>query len=343
MLISSLSGMGCDYEILLFGRRLQGRRLKDVGFGLKTVHVRLPRAAEWIIRKARLIELLCRGDLYHATDFYMPLGSAEHAVATIHDLIFLSEPEKMVDHIRLSQWVPEFARRCRSIITCSEFSKRDIVKYLGIHADKIHVTYWGVDRKIFNAESDMRSFKQRLMTLLEFDRPYFLTVSCSTGRKNTPLLLSAYSRMLKNRPVNDLVVVWDPPEEVRRQYGSGECAGRIHFIGRQSEENLCDLYRGATALVYPSLYEGFGLPVLEAMSCGTPVIISNGSSLPEVGGSAAVYIDPHSERSLTAALEAFENGDTGIQGLREKSLEQASKFSWERCARETLAVYADCL
>lgn len=343
MLIATLLEIGCDYEIVLFGRRMQGKRLKQAGFGLKTIHMRLPRASEAIIRKMRLVELFCRGDLYHATDFYMPLKNASQAVATIHDLIFLIEPEKMVDHARLSRWVPAFARECRGIITCSEFSKRDITKQLGIDAEKIHVIYWGVDRTVFNAERDMQLVKRRLMRLLDFDRPYFLTVSCSTGRKNTPFLLSAYARLLKNNPANDLVVVWDPPEEIRRQYSLGEFARRIHFIGRQREEDLSDLYTGATALVFPSLYEGFGLPVLEAMSCGTPVIVSNSSSLPEAGGSAAIYIDPRSERNLIAALEAFENSDTSIQGSHEKSLLQASKFSWERCARETLAVYASYL
>jgi glycosyltransferase involved in cell wall biosynthesis len=118
---------------------------------------------------------------------------------------------------------------------------------------------------------------------------------------------------------------------------------RIHFIGRQSDETLRDLYCGATALVFPSLYEGFGLPILEAMSCGTPVITSRISSMPEVGGDAAIYIDPHESDSLVSALEEFENKRHDHQALRDASLRQADKFSWERCARETLATYARCL
>jgi glycosyltransferase involved in cell wall biosynthesis len=343
MLIAALLEIGCDYELVLFGRRLQGKRLSDVCFGLKTTHLRLPRASEWIIQKARLIELLCKGDLYHATDFYMPLERADRAVATIHDLIFLIEPEKMVDHARLSRWVPDFARRCRGIITCSEFSKADIVNQLGINPNKVHVIYWGVDRKTFNTAKAERLVKRKLNTMLGFDRPYFLAVSCSTGRKNTPLLLSSYAQLLKNSPANDLVLAWDAPEEICRQYNSGEFAERIHFIGRRGDGDLSDLYRGATALVFPSLYEGFGLPVLEAMSCGAPVIVSNSTSLPEVGGSAAVYIDPCSKESLVSKLEAFENNDATIQGLREKVINQASQFSWKKCAHETLEVYAECL
>lgn len=343
MLITSLLEIECDYEILLFGRRLQGKQLRNIGFGLETIHLRLPRAAERIIRRLSWIELMCRGDLYHATDFYMPLGHADNAVATIHDLIFLVQPEQMVDHIRLAQWAPDFARKCRGIITCSVFSKKDIVNQLGIEPDKIHVIYWGVDHTIFNTKKDLSEVKRRLKTVLGIERQYFLVVSCSTGRKNTPLLLNTYSQLLRNNPENDLVVVWNPPPEIQGLYSAGEFARRIHFINRQSEQNLSDLYRGATALVFPSLYEGFGLPILEAMSCGTPVIASNNSSLPEVGGDAALYIDPYNGESLMSAFEAFENNDISVQGLREKSFEQSLRFSWERCARETLSVYANCL
>jgi len=179
--------------------------------------------------------------------------------------------------------------------------------------------------------------------MLGFDRPFFLAVSCSAGRKNTPFLLDAYARLRRNNPDNDLVLVWDPPAGIRERYCPGGISDRIHFIGRQSDEMLADLYRCATALVFPSLYEGFGLPVLEAMSCGCPVISSATSSMPEAGGKAAVYIDPRDDTSLVKALEAFENGDAETRELTGRGLTQAARFSWERCGRETLQVYERCL
>jgi glycosyltransferase involved in cell wall biosynthesis len=341
--IETILSLECKYEIVLFGRRLQGGRLSDLGFDIKSVHLRLPRASEWFIKKARIVEILCRGDLYHATDFYMPLSYTKRAVATIHDLIFLIQPEKMVDHVRLSKWVPKFARRCRRIITISESSKKDIINNLDIDPNLIDVIYWGVDRTIFYPPDDREKLNKRLELLLGFDRPYFLAVSCSTGRKNTPLLLEAYEHLVRNDPKNDLVLVWDPPPEIYQQYSSSELTRRVHFIGRQSDENLRNLYSGATAVVFPSLYEGFGFPILEGMSCGTPVITSNITSMPEIGGDAALYINPLDVNSIISALESFENQTSLAKNLREKGLQHAALFTWERCARETLAVYDRCV
>lgn len=343
MMIQSLVSIGCEYELVLFGRRLQGGRLRDLEYGLKTVHLRLPRAGEWLMKQTRLVELLCRGDLYHATDFYLPLGKPEHAVATIHDLIFLVQPEPTVDHARLAAWVPDFARQCRRIIAVSNSSKNDIVEHLGIDPGKIDVVYSGVDRGVFSPAAKPEELRRRVAALLGFDRPFFLSVSCSVGRKNTPFLLDVYETLSQDSPRNDLVLVWDPPTAIRKRYLGGAAKGRIHFVGNQTDARLADLYRASTALIYPSLYEGFGLPVLEAMSCGTPVISSNTSSLPEVGGAAAVYIDPTDERELLRALQAFENDDLASAGLQGQCLAQAARFSWDRCARQTVDVYRRCL
>jgi len=342
-LIETILSLKHDEEIVLFGRRMLGRRLSSLGLPPKTVHFRAPRMAEAAIRSLGLVEGFCHGDLYHATDFYMPVKDVGRTVASIHDLIFLIEPEDMPDHVRLARWVPDFARRCRHIITDSNHSKTDIVNRLGVDPAKVDVVYLGVDRNEFKPEPDVEALRVRLSRLLGFSRPYFLAVSCSAGRKNTPSLLRAYSRLLYGAPENDLVLVWQPPEAIRDQYSNPAVARRIHFIGRQGDQALRDLYCGATAVLFPSLYEGFGLPILEAMSCSTPVITSDVTSMPEVGGEAAVYVDPRDEQSLVSAMEAFENRDPRVQGLRGRSLQRASLFSWQRCAQETLDVYAKAL
>jgi glycosyltransferase involved in cell wall biosynthesis len=175
------------------------------------------------------------------------------------------------------------------------------------------------------------------------ERPFLLAVSCSIGRKNTRLLLEAYAKLQRNDPTNDLVLAWNPPPEIRETYARGELADRIHFVGRLPDDVLVGLYQSATALVFPSLYEGFGLPVAEAMACGTPVLTSRSSSMPEVGGDAAIYFDPRDEASLLSALERCETDPNAMQVLAKSGVKQAAKFTWERCAEETVRSYLRCL
>ncbi len=342
-LITELGSFSTLFDFHIFGRRLHGQSLDRYFPDLPTTHLRLPRGAEKTIRSFRLIELLCRGDLYHATDFYLPHNNPKKCVATIHDLIFLNQPEKMIDHQRLKKWVPEFARKCQRIIAISEFSKQDIVRGIDIDPDKIDVVYLGVDRNTFFPEPDSDVIRNLTKSLTGTDNPFFLAVSCSTGRKNTPLLLAAFSEFLDNNPNHDLVLVWNPPDDIRAKIATGKNPERIHFTGRIDDESLRYLYNKATAVLYPSLYEGFGLPVVEAMSCGTPVIISNNSSLPEIGGDAAIYVDPLDKSSIIQALELFENRPQLSDELFDKCIKQAAKFTWERCARETIDVYRNCL
>jgi glycosyltransferase involved in cell wall biosynthesis len=336
-----------DFDLSLVGRRLGGRRglrIGPPGLGARRVtRLRLPRRAEPLIRSLGLIERTCPADLYHATDFYLPLKRPQRGIATIHDMIFLKQPEPLVDHDRLARWVGGFAHSCRAIITTSQWSKADIVRMLDVDPAKVHVVYWGVDRNAFFPAADPDPLRRRLASALGIRRPYFLAVSCSTERKNTPRLLRAYDRLLRQGASHDLVLVWSAPPQVRAQYERQIAAGRIHFTGRVSDELLRDLYAAAAATVYPSLDEGFGLPLLEAMSCGSPVIASDRSCIPEVARTAAAYINPEDEADIAAALERFENGDPALAGLRQLGFDRAAQFSWERCADETIRVYRAAL
>lgn len=344
MLIGALADLELPWELVLFGRRLLGRGLRQLGTGLRSRQLRMPRRAESLIRELRLVELLCRGDLYHATDFYLPMRpDRANVIATVHDVIFLAEPEKMIDHARLAGWAPNFARGCRRLIAPSEYSKRDIEAYLGFPADRIDVVYPGVERALFHPGRGRSHAREVLEARLGLRRPYFLAVSCSLGRKNTKMLLDAYATLRRNGPDNDLVLVWDPPPEIRSAYSEGDLAGRVHFVGRQSDQALAELYRGATALVFPSLYEGFGMPILEAMASGTPVVYSSSSSIPEVAGGVGLSIDPRDEATLVRALEICENEPDRLARFAERGMVHAAQFTWERCARDTAAAYARCL
>ncbi len=254
-------------------------------------------------------------------------------------MIFLKNPEPMVDHQRLARWVGGFARRCRAIITCSEWCKREIVEVLDAEPSRVHVIYWGVDRTTFRPEPDIEALRHRLRSQVGITWPYFLAVACSTGRKNTPRLLRAFDKFVEQGGDHNLVAVWDPPAEVRREFDHHVAAGRLRFTGHVSDVLLRDLYAGATATIYPSLNEGFGLPMLESMSCGTPVIASDATCLPEIAGDAAVYVDPHNENAIAAAMTTFEDGSASRPALRERGLVRAAQFTWENCAARTASVY----
>lgn len=186
----------------------------------------------------------------------------------------------------------------------------------------------------------------KVLKKYKINQPYILYVGSFDARKNLLGLLNAFSKLRQHLPAWKLVIVgarkWKstPVFEVVQRLQLEEY---VHFTGFVEEADLPALYNGADLFVFPSLYEGFGLPVLEAMACGIPVVTSNTSSLPEVAGDAALLVDPMDVEAIAAAMQQVLS-DPGLAAeLRRRGLEQASKFSWERTARETLAVYEKVL
>ena len=338
-LCETLFAMDSQYEFALYSRKFSPPNQSAMDKTKRLYHFQLPKLTEPMMALTGLIEFATKADLFHATDHYMPLKKPQNAIVTIHDTIFLAEASRdWKGHKLQAKTVPNFAKKCKDIITCSEYSKKDIIKYLDICEEKITVVPWGIDDDFFNIKYDNSQDNQFIKNIVGEDG-YFLAINCSVGRKNTLRLLDAYNLLLADNPKNHLVLAWNPPEEIKEKYQNAKQKQRIHFIGKVTENQLRDLYRNATALVYPSLHEGFGLPILEAMSCGSPVITSNTTSIPEVGGDAAIYIDPLETASIKQAMTDFENNASIIHGLREKGLQQAKKFSWQKCAEKTLAVY----
>lgn len=326
-----------DHDYVLYNRSWKKKALNFEGG--KKLRLPLPKSCEGLIKGLGLIDLVEPGvNIYHATDHYMPVKNIEKAIVTVHDLIFIKRPEKHLKiHQEMIKRVPPMLKKCRHIITCSEYSKSDMVSFLNIDPKKITVIPWGINKEIFYPCENISQEQQELKTKFSIDKPYFVAVSCSQGRKNTPMLLKCYSELLKQNPKHDLVLVWNAPDDIRRQYDNP----RIHFLSNVSDADLRSLYSCASATVYPSHYEGFGLPVLESMSCGTAVICSDVSSLPEVGGDFSYYIDPNSEESLYRALFDVETGSWNIEQAAQKGLEFAQQFTWENCAKQTLKVYQE--
>ena len=326
-------------DFLLYTRSFR-KKLSEYA-NCSSLRLRLPQIFEGLIDRYKLIEKMApKADLFHATDHYMPIGNADRAIVTVHDLIFLKSPEAHLHkiHSEMARKVPVFIKKARHVITCSEYTKRDLQEYLQISEEKISVIPWGLNTQLFRPLEDKVKTRISLTQKLGVSNPYFLGVSCSTGRKNTLMLLDCYRELLKQHPQNDLVLVWDAPAEIRQKYAHP----RIHFTGEVSDRTLRDLYACATATVYPTLYEGFGLPVLESMSCGTPVICSNVTSLPEVGGDVALYMNPLEPQSLSEQLRKFENNEVATEVLEKRGREHVKNFTWDKCARKTLAVYRRC-
>jgi glycosyltransferase involved in cell wall biosynthesis len=281
-------------------------------------------------------------DLFHATDHLLPRLSQVRSVFTLHDLIFQFYPEM---HKPLNRWflrlmVPRFLRAADAVIAVSECTKKDAVRFYDLDEAKIHVIYEGVNPSFRPASPETASEIRRRYGLPE---SFILTVGTIEPRKNLTSLLEAYSALPQARPESKLVIVgkkgWLYEGFFRRLRELG-LEDDVFFPGFVPDGDLPALYSAADLFVFPSLYEGFGLPVLEAMACGVPVVTSNTSSLPEVAADAAALIDPSSIDELVTAMKAVLENDELRTQLRTKGLEQAATFSWEKAAKETLAVYS---
>jgi glycosyltransferase involved in cell wall biosynthesis len=280
-------------------------------------------------------------ELFHATEhLLLPLHGAP-TVLTVHDLIFRRYP---AHHKRLNRWylnatMPLFCRRAGHIIAVSERSKRDVIEAYSISPEKITVIYEAADPR-FCPQSVETVTAARAHYGLP-DR-YLLFVGTIEPRKNLGRVLTAFERLHAEGLTDALVIVG------KRGWLYGDFFARLEqssakqaviFPGFVPDADLPAVYAGAQALAFPSEFEGFGLPVLEAMACGTPVVCSNTSSLPEVAGDAAFLVDPLDVGALTDGLAHVLQDETLREQMRDRGIAQSAQFSWTRAAEETLTVY----
>lgn len=260
------------------------------------------------IAKARL-------DVFHSPHFVLPWTSVP-SIATIHDVIpFHFRPRNPVAWPYLSVMTRRALRKSERVLTVSQAAKQAIVEMFGVEAAKVIVTPNGVDPPYF----------ERGPAAEDLGR-YFLFVGNDKPHKNVPRLLEAFAIVHRRDPSLRLVLVGAAFERYRDVPG-------VNATGFVSQERLAAIYRGAIALVMPSLEEGFGLPIVEAMACGTPVIASNIPPLAEVAGDAAVYVGPRSTQSIATAMETVD------RSLIERGRARAMQFTWRRCAEQTREVY----
>lgn len=269
---------------------------------------------------------------------YLPYFKKINTVYTIHDLSFELFPEFYKD--KWYQFVKVSAKRADVITTPSFSTKNDIIKFYNIPEDKIVVTYLGVDKNIFKP-IEKNVAKKLLKKYIPFGR-YILTVATSIKRKNIPFLLDLF-KILKEKGIEEKLVIIAGSkylkDEILKLTVEKKIEKDVYCLAEIPIEDLAFFYSGAELFVFLSLYEGFGLPVLEAMSCGCPVVVSNVSSLPEIVKDAGIIVNPYSlEETFTIILKILSDEETK-SNLRKKGIERSKFFSWEKCAKETLEVY----
>jgi glycosyltransferase involved in cell wall biosynthesis len=290
-------------------------------------------------------EALDAVDVLHSPFFNAPKEHHGALVVTIYDVSFLLQPQLHTEANRLHclQGALNAALYADRIIAISMQTKKDLMAYFSIPEVRIRVIY-PAHRKIYYPERDVEVIRGVLERLGIF-RNFILFVGSLEPRKNLKTLLQAYAIYVKRHASEELLVVaggkgWlnDDLSQVVAELGIAE---RVKFVGYVQEADLRVLYSATKLFVYPSLYEGFGLPPLEAMACGAPVITSNTSALPEVVGDAAIVIDPHNSEELYQAMQRVLCDDQLRIRMRQQSLARAQLFSWERTAQETLGLYRE--
>jgi len=286
-----------------------------------------------------------KADILHQPCFSAPLFYKGKVVVTCHDLIPLLFPKNLplASRLYFARWMTFSYRAAKMIITDSEQSKKDIISVLKIPEKKIRVIHLAVSNEFRPIKSPKE--KARIQEKYKTGSRYFIDVGTLEPRKNLPFLVRAFAIAAKKIPEN-LVITGKKGwyyEELFKLVKLLKLENRVIFTGYADEVDIPALYSGATALAFPSLYEGFGFAPLEAMACGTPVISSNTSSLPEVVGETGILLPPKNEELWANKMIGISQNKELAEKLIIAGLKQAKKFSWKETARKTIEVYKEVL
>jgi glycosyltransferase involved in cell wall biosynthesis len=344
-LLECLSNGGGDEalrEILVLSNRAvdlpaggRARLCAEGRFPVRSVWMQL--LLPGLLRKAR-------PDLVHFTNYMAPLRSPVPYVVSVHDMTLTLFPEHHTLKKRLltASLIPTVARRSRLVLVPSESTRRDVLRVLGLPPARVKVVPYAPSPAFRRVAEGPEALTRRYGVRV----PYFLYVGTLEPRKNLAAALRAFARVADALPGHRFVLAGQRGwacDDVFAEAARPALAGRVLFLDYVRETDLPLLYTHATAAVYPSLYEGFGFPVVEAMACGTPVLTSRSSSLAEIGAGAALLVDPRDEGALADGLRTLGEDGALRADLSARGLARAGEFSWERTARETLAAYREAL
>lgn len=284
-----------------------------------------------------------RLDLFHSPDFVLPPVSGRiPTLLTVHDLSFVHYPHVYTPPLikYLNSVVPWSVERATHVLADSAATQRDLMALWGVPESKITVLYSGVDMRFHPVGDAARLTAVRQRYGLG-QRPYILTVGTVQPRKNYQMLIRAFAPIAQ-RQNHNLVIAGGKGwlyDDILAEVHTQGLVGRVLFTEFVDDADLPALYSGASLFTFPSLYEGFGLPLLEAMACGVPVISSDASCLPEVAGDAAVLLPPHDQGAWTEAMQSLLDNPVDCAQLVASGYAQAKRFSWERAGRRLLTTY----
>lgn len=343
-LLRQLARLDGKHEYVIFCVKSDEQVLADLGpqFRIVIDNSQPYSLLEQLSIPARLAQE--RVDLFHSPHYVLPPLVPCKSVVTIHDCIHLMFPQYLPGRLaygyaKTFMWWA--AHRSARVLTVSDASKRDILRYFDIPADKVTVIHNGLDGRMSvpPPEADVHRVRERF----QLQEQFILYAGNVKPHKNVERLIDAFHLLHSNgfEHLKLLIVGNDISKyaTLRRAIHSHNLHKYVRFLGFVPDTTLAILYRLASVFVFPSLYEGFGFPPLEAMASGTPVVTSNLSSLPEVVGSAAVLVDPYDARSIADGIRSVLTDERLRQDLHVRGLEQVRKYSWETAARETLAIY----
>lgn len=278
--------------------------------------------------------------VYH-TQYFLPISCGSKTVVTIHDISFLHYPECFSrKQLLLNNYlIKEAAHKSKYIITVSEFSKKDIVEKYNIDPEKIFVTHLAANKN-YKPVSDKRNMSDIIMKY-NIKSKYILTVGNLQPRKNLERLIRAFNQLQRQEWFKEyeLVIVGKKDWQLDKLFSNVEMNRNIVLTGYVPDSDLSLLYNYCDTFVYPSIFEGFGLPVLEALQCGKAVLTSNSSSLPEVIGDAGILFDPFDIEDIATSIANVLKNKEYRSSLEDKAIIQASKFTWEETALKTVRVY----
>jgi len=287
---------------------------------------------DWIVGKV---------DVYHSPNYTLNALGRGKSLMTIHDLSFLACRQYSLSSAKwhYAYRIKDFARRVDAIIADSNSTKSEVIKYLKVPEKKVRVIYLGYNRAFRPLPPGEKT--KKVMEKYRIKGDFILYVGTLEPRKNLKGLIQAYHR---SKAKDDFLLVlaggkgWKY-EHIFHLVDELRLKDRIVFCGYVPDSDLPELYNRASLFVYPSFYEGFGFPPLEAMACGTPVIVSHTTSLPEVVGDAGIYVNPFDSGQISSSMDAVLADTELLQNLRQRGLKRAGLFSWERAAKETLRLY----